>query len=359
MTRPEPAPVAPGARLRRLPLWEPAAPPFSAAKVSFEKERVVERPTPRAARVSLTDWCDFACVYCRPSRSDGYSTERLDERAWGAVFEALSSEGVRRVRFTGGEPLLHPHVVSLVALAASFGFHDLALTTNASRLARLAGPLRRAGLHRLNVSLDSLRADRFAELTRGGRLSDVLAGVDAALAAGFAPIKVNVVVIRGQNDHEIDDIVTWAWELRLVPRFLEVMSIGEGAKFVGAVVPAAELRARLGARLASRPWSTELDRGPARYVASRHDPSLRVGFISGSSDTYCASCDRLRVTSSGDFRSCLARPDGVSARAFAHEGDVAGVVQALRRSWEQKPSGSFDGCNESSARALSMRAVGG
>src|SRR6185437_12259183 len=130
------------------------------------------RMPPRSVRISLTDRCDLACVYCRPSRSDGYLEKRLDDAAWQTMARALVEAGVRRVRLTGGEPLLHPRVVERVAFLASLGLDDLALTTNATRLRALARPLREAGLRRLTVSVDSLVPERFARITRGGRLGE-------------------------------------------------------------------------------------------------------------------------------------------------------------------------------------------
>src|SRR5688500_9754891 len=130
-------------------------------------------PPPRSARVSLTDRCDLACIYCRPSRNDGYLEERLDAASWRAMLRGLVESGVRRVRITGGEPLLDPRAVDMIAYAASLGLDDLALTTNATRLEKLADPLARAGLKRVTVSLDSLDPDRFRRITRGGDLARV------------------------------------------------------------------------------------------------------------------------------------------------------------------------------------------
>src|SRR5258708_2708773 len=191
---------------------------------------MAERPAPRSVRLSLTDRCDLACLYCRPSRSDGYLEQRLGDDAWRAMIAGLVRSGVRRVRITGGEPLLHPRVVEMVAHLASVGLDDLALTTNGTRLERLARPLRDAGLRRLTVSLDSLDAARFARITRGGKLAQVLAGIEAARAARFEELKINTVVLRGENDDELEAITLWAWELGMLPRFIEVMRIGEGAR---------------------------------------------------------------------------------------------------------------------------------
>ncbi len=169
---------------RRLPIVvaapvEPAVP----------SERA--RSEPRTVRISLTDRCDLACVYCRPSRTDGYFEKRLDDEAWKAMAKALVAAGVRRVRITGGEPLLHPRVVEMVSFLASLGVDDLALTTNATRLVELARPLRDAGLQRLTVSLDSLVPERFWRITRGGKLDAVLAGVEAAVGSGYGELKIN------------------------------------------------------------------------------------------------------------------------------------------------------------------------
>lgn len=316
---------------------------------------------PRAVRLSLTDRCDLACVYCRPHRHDGYLERRLDLAAWKTMVEGLVRAGVRRVRLTGGEPLLHPHVVEVVRHLATIGVDDVALTTNATRLAELAEPLARAGLHRINVSLDTLDAGRFFRMTRGGRLQTVLAGIEAARAAGLAPIKLNAVVVRGENDDELEALVRFAWERGLVPRFLEIMAIGEGARLQDRVVPAAELRARLAHLLEEGAPEREVDRGPARYLRARHDPRLRVGFISGTSDTYCKGCDRLRVACDGTLRPCLATNDGLSAEADARAGNADAVAARTLEAWRTlKPDGeTWKGCTEPTAEEVSIRAIGG
>lgn len=321
----------------------------------------VERTAPRSVRISVTDRCDFACTYCRPSRDDGYVENRLDLAAWEALVDGLVASGVVRFRLTGGEPLVHPRVVDLVRLIASRGVSDLALTTNASQLARLAAPLRAAGLERLNISIDTLDPGRFERLTRGGKLAEVLRGIDAAIDAGFAPIKLNTVVLRGENDDELGSLVDFAWARGMVPRFLEVMPIAEGAALARThLVSVAEMRKRLAFLLAEDAPEVEPDRGPARYVAGRHEPSKRVGFISGTSDTYCGSCDRLRVSSTGVLRPCLATDAGVDVSDLVRAGDAAGVPGRVAEAWEQKPDGrTFKGCTEPSAAGVSMRAIGG
>ncbi len=317
---------------------------------------------PRSVRLSLTDRCDLACIYCRPDRRDGYldAEERLELDAWKTMVHGLVRAGVRRVRLTGGEPLLHPAVVDVVAFLGSLALDDVALTTNATRLAKLARPLREAGLRRVNVSLDTLDAERFARMTRGGKLDVVLRGIDAALAAGFDEVKLNAVVVRGENDAEIEHLVRWSWERGIVPRLLEVMQIGEGANLADRVVGANEMRARLAHLLASGEAVAEADRGPAKYLVARHDPTKKVGFITGTTDTYCSGCDRLRVASDGTLRPCLATNDGLGAGHLARGGDVSGVARAVEGAWTLKPDGEhWKGCTEKTAAGVSMRGIGG
>ncbi len=315
---------------------------------------------PRSVRLSLTDRCDLACIYCRPHKHDGYLEERLDLEAWKTMVRGLVRAGVRRVRITGGEPLLHPALADVIAFLGTLGLDDVALTTNATRLAALARPLREAGLHRLNVSLDTLDPERFRRMTRGGKLEPVLRGIEAAREAGFDEIKLNAVVVRGENEDELEPIVRWSWERGIVPRFLEVMAVGEGANLQDRVVTASEMRARLADLLEVGEPLREHDRGPARYLAARGTAGKRVGFISGTSDTYCKGCDRLRVAADGTLRPCLATNDGLPAAALARRGDAAAVERAVSDAWKMKPDGEvWKGCTEESAARVSMRGIGG
>jgi cyclic pyranopterin phosphate synthase len=300
-------------------------------------------------------------VYCRPSRSDGYLEERLDEHAWRAMVTGLIHAGVERVRITGGEPLLYPRVAAMVAHVVAAGARDVALTTNGTRLEKLARPLRDAGLRRLTISLDSLDEARFARITRGGDLWQVLRGIEAALAVGFDEVKINCVVLRGENDRELERLTLWSWARGITPRFIEVMPIAEGARIVdSALVPATEMRDELAALLEDETPIVDPDRGPAKYLRARHDRRLRVGFITGTTDTFCASCDRLRVASDGTLRPCLATDVGVSAKDPARDGDVSEIVRAVGDAWKLKPDGrTWKGCTESEAAGVSMRAIGG
>jgi len=321
------------------------------------------RAPPRSVRISVTDRCDMACVYCRPPLHDACvaARDRLDVTRWETLVRGLMREGVRRVRITGGEPLLFKELPELVARLASLGLDDLALTTNGSRLACLAGALRAAGLRRITVSVDSLDAPRFTRITRGGDLRSVLDGVRAAVAAGFDEVKTNTVVLRDENDDELAAITRWAWALGVTPRFIEVMGVGEGGRvWRSKLVPFAEQRARLAGLLGDDEGVRDAERGPARYALARDGSGRRVGFITGSTDTYCAGCDRLRATADGVLRPCLSTNDGVSVARDLNAGCGAErVAERLREAWAMKPDGAWRGCVEESARAVSMRATGG
>lgn len=320
------------------------------------------RPPPRAVRISITDRCDLACVYCRPSRRDGYlpRSHRLAPEAWATLVGALAAKGIRRVRITGGEPLVHPHVVEIVRSVASVpGIEDVALTTNGTRLKALAGPLRRAGLLRVNVSLDSLSPGRFFRLTRGGRLGDVLDGLRAARAQGFHELKTNTVVLRGENEHEITAITRWAWAAGATPRFLELMGVGQGAALAAFAVPHREIRARLAGIVHDGEPTACADRGPARYLRST-DGKHRVGFITGASDSFCAGCDRLRVTADGRLRPCLATTGSVDVSGGVRGEDARAIGRGVDDAWAMKPDGArWRGCAEIAAGDVDMCATGG
>lgn len=312
-------------------------------------------------RLSITDRCDLACVYCRPHRRDGYlpAERRIGADHWATVVEGLARRGVRRVRLTGGEPLMHPHVVAIArAIARIDGIEDVAITTNGTRLAALAIELREAGVRRLNLSIDSLDPQRFFRLTRGGRLDDVLTGLEAARAAGFE-LKTNTVVIGG-DDGNLDELPTLArfmLDRGATPRFLELMTVGEGARIREQLVPFPIIRARLAELLVEQAPAREVDRGPAVYVATRD--GRRIGFITGTSETFCSGCDRLRVSSDGHLRPCLATNDAVDISVAIRTGDLAAIGDGLAAAWAQKPDDAWGGCTEPSAAAVDMRATGG
>lgn len=281
-------------------------------------------------RLSLTDRCDMACVYCMPPGGEvehGQRRELLDDAEIARLVGVLARSGVRRVRLTGGEPLIRRGVPELVARIRDAGAREVVLTTNGSLLARHADPLARAGLAGVNVSIDSLDATRFAEITRGGELAAVIDGVDAALEARLV-VKTNTVVLGGVNDDELAAIARWAWSRGATPRFIELMPIGEAAQLArGTFVPASVMRAQLGALLANDHGASDDGAGPARYVDAAGGSGRRVGFITAVSDDFCGACNRIRITSHGELRACLADRAAVSLRdamrAGASDEDLA------------------------------------
>src|SRR4051812_6346842 len=235
-------------------------------------------------RVSVTDRCNYGCTYCMPhdgvahaARADVLSFEEI-----GALVQVFVSLGVRRVRLTGGEPTVRRDLVALVRLLRDIpGLDEIALSSNGHLLAELASPLREAGVDRLNISLDSLDPERFRRITRRGDLTRVLAGIEAARAAGFASIKLNTVAIHGFNDDELDRLCGWAWERGLVPRFIEEMPMAGGRAYLpGAHVAAAEIRRRIAAAWpGTQAVPDDADArspvrgaGPARYFRLDPDP---------------------------------------------------------------------------------------
>ena len=288
----------------------------------------------RSLRVSLTPACNFACVYCRPAdhRTFRHGSDLLSLGEIVRVVRAGAAFGFRKVRLTGGEPLVRPHVPDLVQdLKAVPGVRQVALTTNGSLLPKHAARLAVAGLDRVNVSLDSLDRSVAAKLAGKDVLADVLAGLDAAAHAGL-PVKLNVVPVRGVNDNEAADLVRFGaargWEVR----FIEYMPMGETAKALpDATVPSAELRDRLNAAgFVLRPDSATPASDPARrWVCDA--TGARVGFVSSITDHFCAACDRMRLTAEGVLRPCLHQDAGVSVRdavrAGADDAELAGLFR--------------------------------
>jgi len=297
-------------------------------------------------RVSVTDRCNYGCVYCIPD--DGVAhAERADVLSFeeiAALVRVFASLGVRRVRLTGGEPTVRRDLPALVRMLRAIpGLDDIALSTNGHLLSQLAAPLRAAGVDRVNISVDSLDAERFRRITRRGDLARVLAGVEAARAAGFASIKLNTVAIRGGNDDELDRICAWAWERGVVPRFIEEMPMADGRAYQpGAHLSAAAIRDRIAAGWpGTQVVADEADQargaGPARYFrleggAGGNDGSSarRFGIISPMTEHFCTTCNRLRLSTSGALHACLAFDDAVDLRGPLHAGGPDAVARAIR-----------------------------
>jgi cyclic pyranopterin phosphate synthase len=285
----------------------------------------------RDLRISVTDRCNLRCTYCMPAegmqwldRHDVLSFEEI-ERIARLMVERF---GVDSIRVTGGEPTVRAHLPVLVRKLAALGV-DLSMTTNGATLALVAHDLAAAGLRRVNVSMDSLRPERFAELTRREVLPRVLEGIDAAVAAGLSPVKVNAVVVRGRNDDEVVELAGYARDHGVEMRFIEFMPLdAEGGWERDQVVPAAEIVATIAAR-----WPVEpMTRGhePAqrwRYVDGRG----AFGVISSVSDNFCSTCDRVRLTADGAFRACLFATEETDLRgplrAGASDDELADLVR--------------------------------
>jgi cyclic pyranopterin phosphate synthase len=296
-------------------------------------------------RLSLTDRCDFRCVYCMAEdmtfvpKRQVLSLEELYE-----VAAAFTELGVRKVRLTGGEPLIRPNVLSLVRRVAELpGLELLALTTNGSQLHRLAAPLRDGGVSRLNISLDSLNPRKFRHLTRHGNLDQVIAGIDAAVAAGFERIRLNAVILRGRNEDEVLDLVEFADQRGIDIAFIEEMPLGRIVEHDRRLsfCSSAELREIIGQRYELRagtaPGAAD---GPARFY-HLGDSATRVGFISPHSDNFCHLCNRVRVTVEGRLLLCLGNEHSADLRAVLRQPDYhrdqlkMAIVEAVARKPER------------------------
>jgi cyclic pyranopterin phosphate synthase len=276
----------------------------------------------RDLRVSLTDRCNLRCVYCMPEEMVFKPrAELLTDEEILTLVRIAAELGVRKVRLTGGEPTVRPNLVELVRrMAAIPGIEDMAMTTNGVLLERMAAPLARAGLRRVNVSLDTLDPEKFRRITRWGSLPTVLAGLEAAEDAGLAPIKLNAVVVRGFNHDDVVDLarLTLArpWEIR----FIEVMPLGSVADFQkSSYVPTSETMARIEAALGPLTPLDLTGLDPARTY--RLDGARgTLGFISSVSQPFCSQCGRLRLTAEGRLRLCLLRDDEVDLRTPLRAG---------------------------------------
>jgi cyclic pyranopterin phosphate synthase len=251
--------------------------------------------------------------------------------------------GLSKVRLTGGEPLVRPRLEELVGMLAGVGIEDLALTTNGQLLAEQAGRLKQAGLKRVNVSLDSLDPENFRALARGGELRRTLAGIEEALRIGLTPLKINTVVMRGQNDHEVLDLARFGMERSCPVRFLELMPIGiAAAEFERHYVSSAEVRDRLSAEFAFTPMPENPGEISRDFVAEhRTGRTVTLGFISPYSQPFCSGCRRLRLNSTGVLMGCLLRPHGFPMTPYLRgrgEPDSKAIIAAIEEAVKLKRS---------------------
>jgi cyclic pyranopterin phosphate synthase len=316
-------------------------------------------------RVSVTDRCDFRCVYCMPEqmsflpKADVLSLEELDR-----LCTAFVSKGVNRLRLTGGEPLVRRDVMrlfrSLGRHVQSGALKELTLTTNGSQLSRFAGELAECGVRRINVSLDTLDADKFRTITRWGNLDKVLAGIDAADAAGLK-IKINVVALKGVNDTEIPTLMEWAHGRGFDVTLIETMPLGDVADRTEQYLPLSLIRAQLSEHY-SLESTDERTGGPARYVHVA-ETGGRLGFITPLTHNFCESCNRVRVTCTGTLYMCLGQEDAADLRApLRASSDDALLSEAIDAAIARKPKGHdfiIDRRHKRPALARPMSLTGG
>ncbi|KAA8998379.1 GTP 3',8-cyclase MoaA [Paenibacillus spiritus] len=283
-------------------------------------------------RISVTDRCNLRCIYCMPAEGMTFqpSEQIMNDDEIAAVVRALVPAGLRKIRLTGGEPLVRPGLERLVAMLAGIDSGlELSLTTNGLLLPGKAAALKEAGLARVNISLDSLRPDRFARITRGGDVARVLKGIEAAQAAGLAPIKLNVVLMKGINDDEIADFISLTLDRPLHVRFIEYMPIGEASDAWRQTYLPLE---RVAQACRDAGWAAEAAEAPAGGGPSQ---DLRVpgaagtfGLIHPVSEHFCEGCNRLRLTADGHIKACLYWSDEYHVRPLASDPEA---VRALFR----------------------------
>jgi cyclic pyranopterin phosphate synthase len=316
-------------------------------------------------RLSVVDHCNLRCVYCMPMRGLSFvpSAELLTAEEIEAVVRAAVAVGFHKFRLTGGEPTLRPEIVEITRrIAAVEGVSDLAMTTNGILLPRLAGPLREAGLQRLNIHVDTLHPERLKKLMRFASIEEVEAGIAAAIEAGLVPIKINCTVTRDYNDLDVVDLARRALEGDWHVRFIELMPLGGGETAHVALsqfVPSAETRRRIETELGPlEPLSPHSLSDEAQNFRFAHGRGV-VGFISPVSAPYCGACNRMRLTADGKFHLCLLNDDELDVKqALRSGGGEAAVQQILLRAVGLKPTGHRldEGL---STRARSMFQIGG
>ncbi|WP_088347936.1 MULTISPECIES: GTP 3',8-cyclase MoaA [Rhodomicrobium] len=317
-------------------------------------------------RVSVTDRCDFRCVYCMAEnmaflpKKDLLSLEELDR-----MCSVFISKGVRKLRLTGGEPLVRKNIMSLVRSLSrhlqSGALEELTLTTNGSQMARFAPELYDCGVRRVNISLDTLQPDRFKAITRWGDFSQVMGGIDAAQAAGLA-VKINAVALKGVNEDEIEAMMVWAHERGMDLTLIETMPLGDiDGDRTDQYLPLSVVRARLLDRwtLTDIPYKTG---GPARYVKVE-ETGGRIGFITPLTHNFCESCNRVRITCTGTLYMCLGQDDAADLRAPLRMSESNGPLEAaIDEAIGRKPKGHdfiIDRTHNKPAVARHMSMTGG
>ena len=310
-------------------------------------------------RVSVTDRCDFRCVYCMSEnmnflpKADLLTLEELDK-----MCTAFISQGVEKLRITGGEPLVRRNIMeffnSISRHLKTGALKELTLTTNGSQLHRFAEQLAEIGIRRINVSLDTLNEEKFSQITRWGRLVQVLNGIDAALAAGIK-IKINTVALKDFNEDELEEIVKWCANRKMDLTFIEVMPMGDigNENRLNQYWPLSDLRKRL-----TKTWTLkdtdEQTGGPARYVRV-NETGQKIGFITPMTHNFCESCNRVRLTCTGELFQCLGQEDQVDLRKVLRKNsEIEPLIKAIHNAISKKPKGhDFDYSRQSISGQMS------
>ena len=295
-------------------------------------------------RLSITDRCDFRCKYCMAEDMTFLPRDQvLSLEECARLVKIFTDLGVKKVRITGGEPLVRKNAMWLFEEIGRY-VPELVLTTNGSQLAKYAADLKRANVKRVNISIDSLKPERFKQITRTGNLQQVLDGLEASIHAGFDGIKINTVLMRGINDDETADLVRFAIEKKIDISFIEEMPLGEvNHSRESTFVSNAETLKRLKSEYTLTP-STETTGGPARYWRIA-DSSTKIGFISPHSHNFCESCNRVRITCQGELYLCLGQEDKVDLMPLlrANPNNDVPIIEAILHSMRVKPKGhDFD-----------------
>jgi len=314
-------------------------------------------------RISVTDRCDLRCLYCmNDDMQFSPRTELLSLEEIVRIATRFVELGVNKIRITGGEPLVRKNILHVFEqLGMLANLEDLTMTTNGTQLARYASALRDAGVTRINISLDTLQTDRFRHITRVGELNKVLTGIDAAIAAGFDRIKLNVVVLKNKNHDEVLDIIAFARGKGLDVSFIEEMPLGtvDSHDRALAFYSSAEILRDLRSRYVLFP-TTETSGGPARYYRMP-DSGTRVGFISPHSHNFCSSCNRVRLTAEGRLLLCLGQEHSVDLRRVirTRQVDDAQLRQTIINAMAIKPEGHTFDLNEQPVIFRHMNVTGG
>jgi GTP 3',8-cyclase len=316
----------------------------------------------RYLRLSVTDTCNLRCVYCRPQTGSVRTSldRRLSRSEIARLVGLLASMGIAKVRITGGEPLSHPDIVDIVRdIAQIGGIEPPVATTNGTLLKELAHDLRDAGLARLNISLDTLKRDRFGGIAGVGAFDRVIEGIEAAQRAGFDTLKLNAVVMRGTNDDELTEFVEFGAERGIEVRFIEFMPGRSNGWNKGRLVPCAEMRERIGRQHRLAEIIDDDDVGVARRYRVEPLGSV-VGFISSVSGPFCAGCGRLRLTADGTLRTCLFRTGELDMAALIDDGaDDATLGHHIRRAVALKMDARPEAADLPAALDREMLQIGG